>query len=46
MDALLKFGSGSAEGWTSVRASVWRGNRGGNDKRARKADSFVEFNAS
>ena len=42
-EALLKWGFGSAEGWTSVRARVARGKRGGSDSRLRRACSFVEL---
>jgi hypothetical protein len=41
-EALLKFGSGSAEGWTRVRARTGSGKRGCRESRLRRACSFVE----
>jgi hypothetical protein len=45
-EALLNCGSGSAEGWTRVRARTCRGNRVGSDNRLRRACSFVEPSAA
>lgn len=42
----MKFELGSAEGWTSVRASAGRGNRGGSDNLLRRAWSFVDDSAA
>jgi hypothetical protein len=41
-EALLKLGSGSAEGWTRVRARTGSGKRGCKESRLRRACSLVE----
>jgi hypothetical protein len=45
-EALLKCGSGSAEGWTRVRARACSGKRGCRESRLRSACSFVELLAA